>query len=337
MSTAWSDSADQRGDAGLIRYLEDIRRFPMLGREEEARLARLVRANDDAAAAEVLITSHLRLVGKVAMQHRGYGLPIADVIEEGNIGLMQAVRRFDPDRECRLATYAIWWIRATIQEYVLRSWSMVKIGTTANQKKLFFGLRRAKSRLEAFEQGDLHPRHVAAIATLLGVHDYEVVEMNRRLAGDRALNAPINGEDGAGEWQDRLVDDRPDSEALLLAREQASSRSAALHAAIQHLRPRERRILEARRLTDRPLTLGVLAEEFGLSRERIRQIEVRAFANLQKAMRQDLPAPGSQAASRLGRVRARSRRPAGAATDFAPPAAARVRAGAAVGEMALLG
>ena len=191
-------------DAGLRQYLETIRRFPILSREEESRLARLVREEGDRAAADTLITSHLRLVGKVAMRYRGYGLPMADVIEEGNVGLMQAVRRFDTGRDCRLATYALWWIKATIQEYVLRSWSLVKLGTTANQKKLFFGLRRAKSRIAAFEEGDLHPDHVAAIAILLGVQDREVVEMNRRMNGDRTLNAPIGGEHGGAEWLDWL-------------------------------------------------------------------------------------------------------------------------------------
>jgi RNA polymerase sigma-32 factor len=311
-------------DAGLRQYLETIRRFPILSREEESRLARLVREEGDRAAADTLITSHLRLVGKVAMRYRGYGLPMADVIEEGNVGLMQAVRRFDTGRDCRLATYALWWIKATIQEYVLRSWSLVKLGTTANQKKLFFGLRRAKSRIAAFEEGDLHPDHVAAIAILLGVQDREVVEMNRRMNGDRTLNAPIGGEHGGAEWLDWLVDDHLSADAALVAQEQQSSRTAALGRALIDLGTRERRILEARRLSDEPLTLEALADEFGVSRERIRQIEVRAFEKLRAAMT-EAPGPGVAAPCplrRLGRRRATLRDPAMEAAGRPPVAAA---------------
>jgi RNA polymerase sigma-32 factor len=289
----------------------------MLSREEESRLARLVREEGDRAAADTLITSHLRLVGKVAMRYRGYGLPMADVIEEGNVGLMQAVRRFDTGRDCRLATYALWWIKATIQEYVLRSWSLVKLGTTANQKKLFFGLRRAKSRIAAFEEGDLHPDHVAAIAI-------EVVEMNRRMNSDGTLNAPIGGEHGGAEWLDWLVDDHLSAEAALVAQEQQSSRTAALGRALIDLGTRERRILEARRLSDEPLTLEALADEFGVSRERIRQIEVRAFEKLRASMT-EAPGPGVAAPCplrRLGRGRATLRDPAMEAAGRPPVAAA---------------
>jgi RNA polymerase sigma-32 factor len=249
---------------------------------------------------------------------------MADVIEEGNVGLMQAVRRFDTGRDCRLATYALWWIKATIQEYVLRSWSLVKLGTTANQKKLFFGLRRAKSRIAAFEEGDLHPDHVAAIAILLGVQDREVVEMNRRMNGDRTLNAPIGGERGGAEWLDWLVDDHLSVEAALVAQEQQSSRTAALGRALIDLGTRERRILEARRLSDEPLTLEALADEFGVSRERIRQIEVRAFEKLRAAMT-EAPGPGVAAPCplrRLGRRRATLRDPAMEAAGRPPVAAA---------------
>jgi RNA polymerase sigma-32 factor len=276
-----------------------------------------VREEGDRAAADTLITSHLRLVGKVAMRYRGYGLPMADVIEEGNVGLMQAVRRFDTGRDCRLATYALWWIKATIQEYVLRSWSLVKLGTTANQKKLFFGLRRAKSRIAAFEEGDLHPDHVAAIAI-------EVVEVNRRMNSDGTLNAPIGGEHGGAEWLDWLVDDHLSAEAALVAQEQQSSRTAALGRALIDLGTRERRILEARRLSDEPLTLEALADEFGVSRERIRQIEVRAFEKLRASMT-EAPGPGVAAPCplrRLGRGRATLRDPAMEAAGRPPVAAA---------------
>jgi RNA polymerase sigma-32 factor len=247
---------------------------------------------------------------------------VADVIEEGNVGLMQAVRRFDTGRDCRLATYALWWIKATIQEYVLRSWSLVKLGTTANQKKLFFGLRRAKSRIAALEEGDLHPDHVAAIAILLGVQDREVVEMNRRMNGDRTLNAPIGGEHGGAEWLDWLVDDHLSAEAALVAQEQQSSRTAVLGRALIDLGTRERRILEARRLSDEPLTLEALADEFGVSRERIRQIEVRAFKKLRAAMT-EAPGPGVAAPCplrRLGGRRATLRDPAMEAAGRPPVA-----------------
>jgi RNA polymerase sigma-32 factor len=276
-----------------------------------------VQEEGDRAAADTLITSHLRLVGKVAIRYHGYGLPMADVIEEGNVSLMQAVRRFDTGRDCRLATYALWWIKATIQEYVLRSWSLVKLGTTANQKKLFFGLRRTKSRIAAFEEGDLHPDHVAAIAI-------EVVEMNRRMNSDGTLNAPIGGEHGGAEWLDWLVDDHLSAEAALVAQEQQSSRTAALGRALIDLGTRERRILEARRLSDEPLTLEALADEFGVSRERIRQIEVRAFEKLRASMT-EAPGPGVAAPCplrRLGRRRATLRDPAMEAAGRPPVAAA---------------
>ncbi len=272
------------GDNGLSRYLDDIRRFPMLEPQEEYMLAKSWREHSDSAAAHRLVTSHLRLVAKIAMGYRGYGLPIGEVVSEGNIGLMQAVKRFEPDKGFRLATYAMWWIRASIQEYILRSWSLVKMGTTANQKKLFFNLRRAKSQISALEDGDLKPDHVAAIATKLGVSQQEVIEMNRRLGGDASLNAPLR-EEGEGEWQDWLVDDSSDQESLLVASEESDNRRAALAGALGVLNDRERRIFEARRLSDDPVTLEDLSTEFGISRERVRQIEVRAFEKIQQAVR----------------------------------------------------
>lgn len=272
------------GDNGLSRYLDEIRRFPMLEPQEEYMLAKSWREHSDSAAAHRLVTSHLRLVAKIAMGYRGYGLPIGEVVSEGNIGLMQAVKRFEPDKGFRLATYAMWWIRASIQEYILRSWSLVKMGTTANQKKLFFNLRRAKSQISALEDGDLKPDHVAAIATKLGVSQQEVIDMNRRLGGDASLNAPLR-EEGEGEWQDWLVDDSSDQESLLVASEESDNRRAALGQALGVLNERERRIFEARRLSDDPITLEDLSTEFGISRERVRQIEVRAFEKVQQAVR----------------------------------------------------
>jgi RNA polymerase sigma-32 factor len=284
------------GENGLSRYLDEIRRFPMLQPQEEYMLAKSWREHSDTAAAHRLVTSHLRLVAKIAMGYRGYGLPIGEVISEGNIGLMQAVKRFEPEKGFRLATYAMWWIRASIQEYILRSWSLVKMGTTANQKKLFFNLRRAKSQISALEDGDLRHDHAAAIAKKLGVSQQEVLEMNRRLGGDASLNAPLR-EEGEGEWQDWLVDDSSDQETLLVASEETDNRRAALAQALGVLNPRERRIFEARRLSDDPITLEDLSTEFGISRERVRQIEVRAFEKIQEAVRdgiarvENLPRP----------------------------------------------
>ena len=271
-------------DGGLSRYLAEIRRFPMLQPEEEYMLAKRWREHGDRAAAQKLITSHLRLVAKISMGYRGYGLPIGEVISEGNVGLMQAVKRFEPDKGFRLATYAMWWIRASIQEYILRSWSLVKMGTTANQKKLFFNLRKAKSQISALEEGDLRPDQVKTIATRLGVSEQEVVDMNRRLGGDASLNAPIRQE-GEGEWQDWLVDESSDQESVLVQQEEADNRLAALRQALSVLNERERRIFEARRLADDPVTLEELSEEFGVSRERVRQIEVRAFEKVQAAVK----------------------------------------------------
>ena len=271
-------------EGGLSRYLEEIRRFPMLEPQEEFMLAKSWREHGDRDAAHRLVTSHLRLVAKIAMGYRGYGLPIGEVISEGNVGLMQAVKRFDPDKGFRLATYAMWWIRAAIQEYILRSWSLVKMGTTAAQKRLFFNLRKAKSRISALEEGDLKPEQVKEIATRLGVTEKEVVDMNRRLSGDTSLNAPIRNDVDSGEWQDWLVDDRDNQESTLVANEELDNRRAALKNALGVLNDRERRIFEARRLADEPVTLEQLAEEFGVSRERVRQIEVRAFEKVQQAV-----------------------------------------------------
>ena len=272
-------------DGGLSRYLSEIRKFPMLERDEEYMLAKAWRENEDSEAAHKMVTSHLRLVAKIAMGYRGYGLPIGEVISEGNVGLMQAVKKFDPDKGFRLATYAMWWIRASIQEYILRSWSLVKMGTTAAQKKLFFNLRKAKSQISAFEEGDLRPEHVSRIATDLGVSDEEVVNMNRRLTGDASLNSPLRS-DSESEWQDWLTDDTQVSqEARLADTEEHSLRMGLLQEAMEELTDREKHILTERRLKDDPVTLEELAGQYGVSRERVRQIEVRAFEKLQKAMR----------------------------------------------------
>jgi RNA polymerase sigma-32 factor len=273
-------------EGGLSRYLSEIRKFPMLGKDEEFMLAKRWQEHEDPEAAHKLVTSHLRLVAKIAMGYRGYGLPIGEVISEGNVGLMQAVKKFDPDKGFRLATYAMWWIRASIQEYILRSWSLVKMGTTAAQKKLFFNLRKAKSEISALEEGDLHPDQVHQIATKLGVLDEEVVSMNRRLSGgDASLNAPLRA-DGESEWQDWLVDeDTPSQENIVAENEERSIRMSLLEEAMAELTERERHILTERRLKDDPTTLEELASEYGVSRERVRQIEVRAFEKLQKAMR----------------------------------------------------
>ena len=272
-------------ESGLTRYLEEIRRFPMLEPQDEYMFAKRWREHGDRDAAHRLVTSHLRLVAKIAMGYRGYGLPISEVISEGNVGLMQAVKRFEPEKGFRLATYAMWWIKAAIQEYILRSWSLVKMGTTANQKKLFFNLRKAKSKISALEEGDLRPDQVKIIARRLGVTEQDVVDMNRRLGGDVSLNAPIREEGDSGEWQDWLVDEISDQETRLAESEESSNRRKALGDALTVLNDRERRIFEARRLADDPITLEDLASEFGVSRERVRQIEVRAFEKLQKAMR----------------------------------------------------
>ena len=272
------------GEGGLARYLAEIRRFPMLEPQEEYMLAKRWAEHQDAKSAQKLVTSHLRLVAKIAMGYRGYGLPLGEIVSEGNVGLMQAVKRFEPERGFRLATYAMWWIRASIQEYILRSWSLVKMGTTAGQKKLFFNLRKAKGKISAFEEGDLRPENVAKIATSLGVTRQEVIEMNRRMGGDASLNAPLR-EEGEGEWQDWLVDGSSDQESLLVEQEETDNRRLALRGALEVLNPRERRIFEARRLADHPVTLEYLSEEFGVSRERVRQIEVRAFEKVQAAVR----------------------------------------------------
>jgi RNA polymerase sigma-32 factor len=272
-------------ESGLSRYLEEIRRFPMLEPQEEYMLAKSWREHGDREAAHRLVTSHLRLVAKIAMGYRGYGLPISEVISEGNVGLMQAVKRFEPEKGFRLATYAMWWIKAAIQEYILRSWSLVKMGTTANQKKLFFNLRKAKSRISALDEGDMRPDQVATIARRLGVGEQDVVDMNRRLGGDVSLNAPIRNDGDTGEWQDWLVDDRDNQETTLTASEELDNRRQALSDALSVLNDRERRIFQARRLVDEPITLEELADEFGVSRERVRQIEVRAFEKVQKAVK----------------------------------------------------
>src|SRR5213076_3254727 len=281
-------------EGGLSRYLEEIRRFPMLEPQEEYMLAKRWREHGDSDAAHKLVTSHLRLVAKIAMGYRGYGLPISEVVSEGNVGLMQAVKRFEPDKGFRLATYAMWWIKAAIQEYILRSWSLVKMGTTANQKKLFFNLRKAKSKISALEEGDLRPDQVKLIAKRLGVTEQDVVDMNRRLGGDVSLNAPIRDDGDSGEWQDWLVDEVSDQETRLVEDEESDNRRRALGEALSVLNERERRIFEARRLADDPITLEELADEFGVSRERVRQIEVRAFEKVQKAVKNRLAAMESR-------------------------------------------
>lgn len=274
------------GDGGLTRYLEEIRRFPMLEPQEEYMLAKRYHEHTDPKAAHRLVTSHLRLVAKIAMGYRGYGLPIGEVISEGNVGLMQAVKRFEPERGFRLATYAMWWIKASIQEYILRSWSLVKMGTTANQKRLFFNLRKMKSKIQALDDGDLNPDQVKQIATKLKVSEDEVVSMNRRLSGDASLNAPLRASEGrSGEWQDWLVDDSSSQEQVLIEQDELENRRSMLEQAMDTLNDRERRIFEARRLSDDPMTLEDLSGEFGISRERVRQIEVRAFEKVQAAVK----------------------------------------------------
>ncbi len=273
------------GEAGLNRYLTEIKKFPILTPEEEYMLAKRWTEHQDTEAAAKLVNSHLRLVAKIAMGYRGYGLPVSELISEGNIGLMQGVKKFEPERGFRLATYAMWWIRASIQEFILRSWSLVKMGTTAAQKKLFFNLRRMKNRIEAFEEGDLKPEDVTKIATDLGVSEEDVVSMNRRMAmgGDTSLNVPLR-EDGEGTWQDWLVDTEPLQDERVADAEEARVRHDLLQEAMQALNERERHILTERRLTDEPKTLEELSQVYAVSRERIRQIEVRAFEKLQKAL-----------------------------------------------------
>ncbi len=274
------------GEGGLTRYLEEIRRFPMLQPQEEYMLAKRYHEHDDTEAAHKLVTSHLRLVAKIAMGYRGYGLPIGEVISEGNVGLMQAVKKFEPERGFRLATYAMWWIKASIQEYILRSWSLVKMGTTANQKRLFFNLRKVKGKIQALDDGDLKPDQIAEIATRLNVSEEEVVSMNRRLSGDASLNAPIRATEGeSGEWQDWLVDDSDSQEQMLIEQDELDNRRKMLAGAMSVLNDRERRIFEARRLAEDPLTLEELSGEFDISRERVRQIEVRAFEKVQDAVK----------------------------------------------------
>ncbi len=272
-------------EGNLSRYLQEIRKFPMLGPEEEYVLAKRYREHNDTPAANKLVTSHLRLVAKIAMGYRGYGLPMGELISEGNVGMMQAVKRFDPDRGFRLATYAMWWIRAAIQEYILHSWSLVKMGTTAAQKKLFFNLRKLKGQMQAIEEGDLSPENVRKIAEELDVTEADVVSMNRRLSSpDHSLNAPVRT-DGEGEWQDWLVDERDDQETELAEREEMGRRRKLLSQALKSLNDRERHILTQRRLKDEPVTLEDLSQQYGISRERVRQIEVRAFEKLQKSMK----------------------------------------------------
>ena len=272
-------------EGNLSRYIQEIRKFPMLTPEEELSLAHQWRDTQDMEAAHKLVTSHLRLVAKIAMGYRGYGLPVGELISEGNVGMMQAVKRFDPDRGFRLSTYAMWWIRAAIQEYILHSWSLVKMGTTAAQKKLFFNLRRLKGQMQAIEDGDLKPEHVAKIAHLLDVPEQDVVNMNRRLSSpDNSLNAPIKM-DGEGEWQDWLVDDSESQETTMADREELSGRKALLATALKTLSDRERHILIERRLKDNPTTLEDLSQQYNISRERVRQIEVRGFEKLQKSMK----------------------------------------------------
>jgi len=271
-------------DGGLSGYLTEIRKFPMLEPDQEFMLAKRFVEHQDSGAAHQLVTSHLRLVAKIAMGYRGYGLPIGEVVSEGNVGLMQAVKRFDPDKGFRLATYAMWWIKASIQEYILRSWSLVKMGTTANQKRLFFNLRKVKGKISALEEGDLKPEQVTEIANRLNVSEAEVISMNRRLGGDSSLNATVRQDTESLEWQDWLVDDGDSQEVMLIDSEEKDNRRSMLRESLDVLNDRERRIFEARRLSDDPLTLEQLSQEFGVSRERVRQIEVRAFEKVQEAV-----------------------------------------------------
>jgi RNA polymerase sigma-32 factor len=276
--------------SGLNHYFEEIRRFPMLTQQDEFVLAKRWRENGDRDAAHQLVSSHLRLVAKIARGYRGYGLPIADLISEGHVGLMQAVERFEPERGFRFATYAVWWIKAAIQEYILRSWSLVKMGTTANQKKLFFRLREAKSKIFALDEGDMRPDQVKLIAKRLGVTEHAVIDMNRRLGGDASLNDSIREDGDSGEWQDWLMDESPDQETTLVASDEFDNHRKVLSDALGVLNGRDRRIFEGRRLTEDPITLAELADEFGVSRERVRQIEVRTFEKVQEAVKNRLAA-----------------------------------------------
>jgi len=294
----WPATADRgvTAESGLTRYLEEIRRFPMLEPQQEYMLAKRWREHGHHEAAHKLVNSHLRLVARIATGYRGYGLPISELISEGNVGLMRAIKRFEPDKGFRLATYATWWIKAAIQEYILRSWSMVKMGTTANQRKMFFNLRKAKSKISVLNEGDMRPDQVKIIARRLGVTQTEVIYMNRRLGGDASLNAPIREDGNSGEWQDRLVDEHADQETTLAASEEFDNRRKALASALSALNDRERRIFEARRLAEEPITLKELADEFGISRERVRQIGVCAFEKVQKSVKNrvavmETPAP----------------------------------------------
>jgi RNA polymerase sigma-32 factor len=301
--TRAADFSIPTAESGLTKYLKRIRGFPMLEPQKEYRLAKRWRERRESDAAHRLVNSHLRLVARIAMGYRGYGLPVDEVVSEGNVGLMQAVKRFEPEQEFRLATYAIWWIRASIHEYILRSWSLVKMGTTANQKKLFFNLRKAKIKISAFEEGDPHPDQVKLIAKRLHVTEKEVVDINRRLGGDASLNAPIHDVSESGEWQDWLVDETPSQEWVLLENEELDKRRQALGEALTVLNSRERRIFEARRLAEKSISLERLSEEFGVSRERVRQIEVRAFEKVEKAIRyrvaaMDRPEPRAGALKR---------------------------------------
>jgi RNA polymerase sigma-32 factor len=287
------------GEGGLSRYLSEIRKFPLLDPQEEYMLAKRWKEHEDPGAARKLITSHLRLVAKIAMGYRGYGLPVSEIVAEGNVGLMQAVKRFEPDKGFRLATYAMWWIRAAIQEYILRSWSLVKMGTTAAQKKLFFNLRKAKTKIEAIEEGDMTPEHVAKIADQLGVTEDEVVSMNRRLSGpDASLNAPLRS-DSESEWQDWLADDTMDQETRMAERQEMGARHDLLTGALGELTEREREIIQARRLQDDPATLEELSQRYGVSRERVRQIEVKAFEKLQSQMKRAMIAKRADAVPAL--------------------------------------
>ena len=290
----WSVTAE----SGLTGYLWEIRRFPMLERHEEYMLAKRWREHGDQAAAHKLVNGHLRLVAKIARGYRGYGLPISDVISEGNVGLMRAIQRFEPEKGFRFATYAVWWIKASIQEYILRSWSLVKMGTTANQKKVFFNLRKAKSKISVLDEGDMRPDQVKIIARRLGVTETDVIYMNRRLGGDASLNATIREDGDSGEWQDWLVDESPDQETTLAASEEFDNRRKALASALFVLNDRERRIFEARRLAEDPITLAELADEFGVSRERVRQIDVSSFEKVQKAAKNRVAAIDSRAPGR---------------------------------------
>ncbi len=292
----WLATADlsMTAETGLTRYLKEIRRFPMLKPHEEYMLAKRWREHGDHVAAHKLVIGHLRLVAKIARGYGGYGLPISEIISEGNVGLMQAIKRFEPERGFRLATYAVWWIKASIQEYIMRSWSLVKMGTTDNQKKLFFNLRKAKSKISILHEGDMRPDQVKIIARRLGVTETDVIYMNRRLGGDASLNAPIRKDGDSGEWQDRLVDERADQETTLVASEEFDNHRKALASALAVLNDRERRIFEARRLVEDPITLKELAEEFGVSRERVRQIGVCAFEKVQKAVKNRVAAMGKR-------------------------------------------